>query len=103
MKVNSGFYLLYIKNGRNIFMKKEIMEIVRKTIELEDSVTDETLASSDLMVLGMNSIMAIQIIVLLESEFNIEFDDEDLLLENVDSIEKIVNLVKKYLKRKEVN
>lgn len=84
-------------------MKKEIMEIVRKTIELEDSVTNETLASSDLMVLGMNSIMAIQIIVLLESEFNIEFDDEDLLLENVDSIEKIVNLVKKYLKRREVN
>lgn len=81
-------------------MKKEIMDIVRKTIELEDSVTNETLESSDLMVLGMNSIMAIQIIVLLESEFNIEFDDEDLLLENVDSIEKIVNLVKKYIKRR---
>lgn len=44
---------------------------------------------------GLDSLRAIQLIVLLEEELGIGFDDDDLLLENFETIEKIVWVIDK--------
>jgi len=53
--------------------------------------------NADLSLYGMNSIEAIQLIVAIENEFNIEIDDEDLMIENINSVCKINDLIIKYL------
>ncbi|MGG4340419.1 acyl carrier protein [Paenibacillus lautus] len=61
----------------------EIMNI--KTIPNSDS---------NLIELGLDSIMTIQLIVRLEMDLGVVFKDEDLLIENFTSIRNIYNLIK---------
>ena len=51
---------------------------------------------TDLRNYGLNSITSIELIVKLEDEFNIAISDDDLIIDNVSTIDKIVQLLKKY-------
>lgn len=53
---------------------------------------------TDLSSVGMDSILFIQLIVLLETSYSIEIDDEDLLIEHFSTINKIVHTLEKYEK-----
>jgi len=64
---------------------------------LDESFDENELISSDLLILGIDSIVAIQLIIMLESEFDIEFTDEDLMLQSVQSIGSIMNTLQKYI------
>lgn len=78
-------------------MKEKVIELVRKALNLDESFDDNELISSDLLILGIDSIVAIQLIIMLESEFDIEFADEDLMLQSVQSIDSIMNTLQKYI------
>ena len=47
--------------------------------------------------LSIDSMLFIQLVVDIEDEFGFEFDDEDLLLELYDTMEDVINKVKKYI------
>lgn len=51
---------------------------------------------TDLYSVGMDSLLFIQLIVLLEAVYSIEIDDEDLLIERFSTINKIIHTLEKY-------
>lgn len=74
----------------NLIDKKSNIEYEKSNIMKLDLLND----------LGFNSISFIELIVELESVFNIEFDDEMLLIEKLSSAEKICSAVEEILGRK---
>lgn len=58
---------------------------------------NEELYNAQLTDLGIDSMLFIQLVVDIEDEFGFEFDDEDLLLELYDTMEDVINKVKKYI------
>jgi acyl carrier protein len=60
-----------------------------------DNIND----NDDLFQLGLNSINIIEMIVKIEEAFDIEFSDEDLSLEGLQTIKKLENYVKNKIGR----
>ena len=73
-----------ILNDVRIYIKKEF--IVSENIEDDQSLTESGI---------IDSMGIINIIEYLESKYNIEIDDEDILQKNFGSINKIANYTKK--------
>ncbi|WP_164744510.1 acyl carrier protein [Paenibacillus xylaniclasticus] len=70
----------------NLFSLEEIiLAKINKVLNKEISVD----YNSNLIDEGLDSIKCIDLIVHLEMEFDIEFDDEDLVIENFSTIHKI--------------
>lgn len=76
-------------------MMEKVTEIVREILKLEESTSIIT-EDMDLIELGLNSLNAIEMVVYLEEAFDIEINDEDLMLEYLSSLEKICQLIKRY-------
>lgn len=76
----------------------EIEKIVRKKLgevmQIENS--EKLSVEKDLKEYGMDSLNAIELVVALEMEFGIEFSEEDLLVDNLCTIQKLMDIVKKY-------
>lgn len=71
-------------------MEDKIREILSENATLEVPVENIGL-EDDLFKIGLDSINSIQVIVAIESVFDIEFEDEDLVDDNVRSIRSIIN------------
>ena len=54
--------------------------------------------NTQLSELGIDSMLFIQLVVDIEDEFGFEFADDDLILGLYDTLEDIINKVKKYIK-----
>lgn len=78
----------------------EIEEIVQQKIKeaLNIDELEELSIDTDLKKCGMDSLNAIELVVALEMQFGIEFDEDDLLVDNLCSIRKLLNIVKKYIR-----
>ncbi len=50
----------------------------------------------DLKEYGMDSLNAIELVVALEMEFGIEFAEDDLLVDNLCTVQKLILVVRKY-------
>lgn len=76
-------------------IEKIIRNKIREILEIENA--DKMAMAEDLKEYGMDSLNAIELIVALEMEFAIEFNEEDLLVDNLCTIQKLKDVVKKYL------
>ena len=72
-------------------INKEIKKLVNDCVE--EKINEET----DLIQLGIDSLMTVELVLGLEEAFDIEFDDSDLEMENLKSVRDIVTLVNKYV------
>ncbi|MFD2327985.1 acyl carrier protein [Cohnella sp. GCM10020058] len=70
--------------------EKRIKEQVIKVLE-QEALDNQT----NLVELGLDSLKTIQLVVNLESSLGIVFEDSDLLLENFETIEKIMSTINK--------
>ncbi|WP_182301959.1 phosphopantetheine-binding protein [Cohnella cholangitidis] len=70
----------------------KISEIVREMLKVHGNVN--LTADQNLFDIGLDSLNAIQLIVRLEEEFDIIIDDDELIFDNFDSIEKIMEIMK---------
>ena len=80
---------------RSMIMNREelyrlIRDEVRKSFEIENDNID---INDNLMEFGLDSINMVMMILEIESIFNIEIPDEDLVFENFDTIKKISDYV----------
>lgn len=71
-----------------------IIEVLKKHIESNGNV-DEITDHSKISDLGINSISFIKFVVALESEFDIEFEDDSLDFNGFETIRDIANYVEK--------
>lgn len=71
---------------------------------INDNLVDYTIGinniDDDLTALGMDSIQFIKLIVTLEEEFEIEIPDEKLLISEMNTANKIINVVFNSYQRK---
>ena len=72
-------------------INKEIKKLVNDCVE--EKINEET----DLIQLGIDSLMTVELVLGLEEAFDIEFDDSDLEMENLKSVRDILTLVNKYV------
>lgn len=70
--------------------KEEILEIVNSVQDMEVTVDQ---CDDDLLELGLDSIKFIQIIVSLEETFECEIPDEKLLLTEMNSVNKMLEVL----------
>jgi acyl carrier protein len=75
-------------------MRETITELIRNVISLD--ANREIKDDENLIDLGLDSIKTIEIVVELEDGFDIEIDEDDLMLDNFSTISKIMELVKRY-------
>lgn len=71
-------------------LRKIIMELLELTKPVEEIANDD-----DLTKLGMNSISAIELVVEVEDKYDFEFNDEDLLVDNFKTIERLAKYIEK--------
>ena len=67
-----------------------VLDVINRSENME--VSQEQLEDS-LPELGMDSIMFIQIVVALEEEFECEFPDEKLVVTEMNTVQKIVDVL----------
>ncbi|HEX3029375.1 MAG TPA: acyl carrier protein [Clostridia bacterium] len=76
--------------------KETVIRIIAGVLNKAEGELLELDESADLREIGLDSISSIDVIVSMESEFNIAVDDEDLLIDNFNTIEKLIKLLEKY-------
>lgn len=76
-----------------LIYEEKVKSLLQSQLELEGEniENDESLQEN----YGLDSMGFIQLVVALEQEFHIEFDDEVLMIQNFDTINKIVELVQR--------
>lgn len=77
-----------IKEILAITLKEKEFDFDLKTIEDDVDIVNE---------LGINSIIAIEIIVRLENQFDIEIDDDDLSVEIMRTVSKLADFVQELI------
>lgn len=81
-----------------VVLKEKIIKVLAQTLRLDINVIEKYGENENLTSLLIKSITTIQLIIKLEEEFDIEIAEEDLNLENFDTINKITTLLEgKYL------
>ncbi len=76
-------------------LEKTIRNKLAEVLKIENS--EEISLDKDLKEYGMDSLNAIELVVALEMEFGIEFAEDDLLVDNLCTVQKIILVVRKYL------
>lgn len=74
-------------------MEKKIRDFISEVIEFGQGEIDSIDLDTDLVEYGLDSINAIELIVRLEEEFEIEVDDDDLLIDNINTINKLISII----------
>jgi acyl carrier protein len=70
---------------------------ILSNVSIKQDSLQELKNDDDLRNVGLNSVTAIELVVKLEDEFNITISDDDLIIDNVSTIDKIIQLLNKYL------
>ncbi len=77
-------------------LNEKIEEIIKGLMEShDDDVAEETV---DEYLAYIDSIRFIELVTAIESEFEIEIDASDLIMENIKNKDAFVTMIKKYLK-----
>lgn len=76
-------------------MTNEIINLVNEVLSLNNTNFD---LEEDLSNYGLTSMNLVSIVVDLEEKFNIEFPDEFLIIDNLNTINKIQVCIEKLLK-----
>ena len=77
----------------------EVKKIMNEIL-LEDDVNYEALdKDQNLQEIDFNSVKTIMLIVSLEEYYGFEWEDDELLLENLDTLQKIVESVNRQLSK----
>ena len=78
-----------------INMEKDMLNRVLKILNtnMDNVKVDVAQIDKDLSVIGMDSLVFIRVIVALVEEFDIEFADDKLLMSEMNSVSKILDVV----------
>lgn len=77
-------------------MKREVVKIISGVLMLDNDAVNSLSEERNLIDIGLDSIKAIELIVCIEEKFGITVNEEDLLIDKIDNINKIISLIKKY-------
>ncbi|WP_027086232.1 acyl carrier protein [Cohnella panacarvi] len=75
----------------------KIVEIVALVFRLDSEQVRRMSADDSLATIGLDSLNCMEIVVNIEEEFSVAFHDEELLLDNLNTINKLCVMVSKKL------
>lgn len=78
-------------------IKNRIKTILANQLDLDVSLVDNIKEDEDLNTHGLDSITSIDLMIGLEKEFNVTFDDDELLIDNMNTLSKLEAIVNKYI------
>ena len=78
-------------------MKDKIIQIIKDACALGEEVKE----NSDLKTLSLDSLSFVEMLVNIENEFEIEFEDEELNFFDWENVSDLINAVKEKLNAKE--
>lgn len=73
-----------------------VSELVAKVLKMEINDVYQLDENASLKELGLSSLKAMELIVLLETELDVELNDDDLNLDKTDTIKALCGLYDKY-------
>jgi len=79
-------------------MKEAIYDVIKQNISNSADVNDDTA----LMEIGIDSVGFITMIIELEEEFNIRFEDMQLVYDNYRTIGQFVSVVQQVIEKKNI-
>jgi D-alanine--poly(phosphoribitol) ligase subunit 2 len=82
-----------------VIEKENVIKMLPIALKRDESEFSKLDDNTDLREHGLDSISSIELIVMLENEFNICVDDDDLLIDNFNTMEKLIGLLEKYIKQ----
>lgn len=80
-------------------IRKKICSMIQEVTENEYKITTKDQESEALYYIISESIRATNFVILLEDEFDIEFDDDELDMDFFSGIDRIIQLINKQLNR----
>lgn len=80
--------------------RDNILKMLISALKIDESEVANITDDTDLREHGLDSITSIETIVMLEEAFDISVDDDDLYIENFNTLGKIVELINKCLNNK---
>ncbi|MBJ8030399.1 phosphopantetheine-binding protein [Bacillus cereus group sp. N21] len=72
---------------------EHLIEVITKMVVETLKLAESPKATDDLKTIGMDSLNTVSLIIKLESQFNIEFDDNELHPKRFSSILSIIELI----------
>lgn len=72
---------------------ERIKNIISTVLKVDKDKIDEISQDETLNRVGVDSVNFIEIVVSLEEEFNIAFEDDELLLQNLNTINKLQAII----------
>lgn len=79
-------------------LAERIENIILTVLKIEPEIIKELSPDETLNRIGVDSVNFIEIVISLEEEFNIAFEDDELLLQNLNTINKLKNVISNKLK-----
>ena len=76
--------------------KQIVSELIAKVLKLDINVVNNLGDDTSLKEQGLSSLKAMELIVLMETELDVELDDDDLNLDKNDTIKALCELYGKY-------
>lgn len=75
-------------------LKSVVVEIINENFEIQ---IEESQFNEEFSRLGLNSVLYVQLIILLECELNIEFDDNTLDIINTNTLDKLCECLERQM------
>lgn len=80
-------------------LEENVLKMIATVLDKDVSVLSSPKVRENLESVGMDSINALQLMLVLEEAYGIQFEEEEMLEENFAHIGKIVDLICKHLDR----
>ena len=78
-------------------IKEQIIAVIASALNIEPEQINSISVDENLNRVGVDSVNFIEIIISLEDKLHIVFDDEELLLDNLNTLNKLENVVSQKL------
>lgn len=77
-------------------IKEDVYQMMSSILGLDVEAIQRINENEDFETYGMNSISAIQLVVMLEEKYEFEFKDDDLLIHKFNTFNKLFSLLESY-------
>ena len=74
-------------------LAERIENIILTVLKIEPEIIKKLSPDESLNRIGVDSVNFIEIVISLEEEFNIAFEDDELLLQNLNTINKLKTII----------
>lgn len=76
--------------------KEDVYQVISDVLNIDTEFIKHMNEAEDLVVFGMDSVSVVQLVVNLEEKYEIEFQDEDMSIERLNTLNKLFSLLERY-------